>query len=232
MKKVNHSKSKRFQEAEKLIDTKKNYSLSEALELVKKTSTVKFDATIEVHINLGINPGKSDQQVRSSVALPHGSGKNVRVAVMASEADKQKAAKEAGADLIGDKELLEDIKRGQINFDILVATPESMKLLGPVAKILGPKGLMPNPKDGTVTPQVAEAVKGLKKGKVSFKNDDTGNLHAIIGKVSFETEKMVDNFNAVLESVKKAKPAGAKGRYIKSVSLASSMGPGVKVVIE
>jgi large subunit ribosomal protein L1 len=232
MKKVNHSKSKRFQEAEKLIDTKKNYSLSEALELVKKTSTVKFDATIEVHINLGINPGKSDQQVRSSVALPHGSGKNVRVAVMASEADKQKAAKEAGADLIGDKELLEDIKRGQINFDILVATPESMKLLGPVAKILGPKGLMPNPKDGTVTPQVAEAVKGLKKGKVSFKNDDTGNLHAIIGKVSFETEKLVDNFNAVLESVKKAKPAGAKGRYIKSVSLASSMGPGVKVVIE
>ena len=232
MKKVNHSKSKRFQEAEKLIDTKKNYSLSEALELVKKTSTVKFDATIEVHINLGINPGKSDQQVRSSVALPHGSGKNVRVAVMASEADKQKAAKEAGADLIGDKELLEDIKRGQINFDILVATPESIKLLGPVAKILGPKGLMPNPKDGTVTPQVAEAVKGLKKGKVSFKNDDTGNLHDIIGKVSFETEKLVDNFNAVLESVKKAKPAGAKGRYIKSVSLASSMGPGVKVVIE
>ncbi|MFA5029566.1 MAG: 50S ribosomal protein L1 [Patescibacteria group bacterium] len=229
MKKVDHPKSKRLKEVEKLIDFKKIYPLAEAIDLVKKTSTVKFDAGIEAHINLGINTKKSDQQVRSTVILPHGNGKVVKVAVVATSGDQQKAAKEAGADLIGEKDLIEDIQKGKLDFDILVATPDAMKMLGLVAKILGPKGLMPNPKDGTVAQNVGEAVANLKKGKVSFKNDDSGNLHVLIGKISFDNDKLTENFNALVESIRKAKPAGAKGSYIKSVSLCSSMGPGVKV---
>ena len=229
MKKVNHPSSKRFKEAQKKIDPRKVYPVAEAIELAKATSTVKFDATVEVHVKLGINPKKSDQQVRSSVALPYGTGKTIKVAVIADNGDQQKAAKTAGADLVGEADLIENIKKGKIDFDILVATPSAMRLLAPVAKVLGPKGLMPNPKDGTVTQNIAEAVTNLKKGKINFKNDDSANIHALIGKVSFDKEKLIANFSAFLDGVLKAKPSSAKGNYIKNVTLSTSMGPGIKV---
>ena len=229
MKKVNHPASKRFKEAQKKIDPRKVYSINEAIELAKATSTVKFDATVEVHIKLGINPKKSDQQIRSSVSLPYGTGKTIKVAVIADNSDQQKAAKGAGADLIGETDLIENIKKGKIDFDILVATPSTMRLLAPVVKILGPKGLMPNPKDGTVTQNIAEAVTNLKKGKINFKNDDSANIHALIGKISFDKEKLIANFSAFLDGVLKAKPSSAKGNYIKNVTLSTSMGPGLKV---
>ncbi|MEK7652938.1 MAG: 50S ribosomal protein L1 [Patescibacteria group bacterium] len=229
MKKVDQPKSKRFVAAKKSVDPKKSYPIAEAIELAKKTSTVKFDATIEAHFRLGIDTKKSDQQVRSSVALPHGTGKTVRVAVIAADGDQQKSAKAAGADLVGEKDLVEEIKGGKINFDILVATPDGMKLLAPVAKILGPKGLMPNPKDGTVSANVGDVVAKLKKGKINFKNDDSGIIHTIIGKTSFETQKLVENFQTILEGVTRAKPSSAKGAYIKNITIASSMGPGIRV---
>lgn len=229
MKKVNHSASKRFKEAQKKIDPKQTYSLAEAMELAKTTSTVKFDAGVEVHVKLGINPKKSDQQIRSSVSLPHGTGKTVRVAVVTDNSDQQKAAKSAGADIVGDADFIEEIKKGKIDFDVLVATPSTMRILSPVAKILGPKGLMPNPKDGTVTQNIAEAVANLKKGKVGFKNDDSGNLHVMIGRASFDKEKLMENFSALMDAVTKVKPSGAKGNYIKSVNLSTTMGPGIKI---
>lgn len=229
MKKVDHKPSKRFKEADSLIDKKKVYSIEEAVELAKKSSTIKFDAAVEVHVRLNINTKKTDQQVRSTVVLPNGSGKTVRVAVISTSGDQQKAAKAAGADSIGENDIIDEIKAGKINFDVLVATPEAMKLLAPIAKILGPKGLMPNPKDGTVSGNAAEAVANLKKGKVGYKNDDSGNIHSIIGKASFDGIKLAENFKAFLDSVLKAKPTGVKGSYIKSISLSTSMGPGIKV---
>lgn len=229
MKRVEHKPSKRFLEAKSLVDKDKAYSIVEAIELVKKTSTVKFDAGLEVHLKLGINPKKTDQQVRASASLPNGTGKSVRVAVISTNGDQIKAGKTAGAEIAGEQDLIDEIKAGKINFDALVATPEAMKLLTPIAKILGPKGLMPNPKDGTVTGNVAEAVTNLKKGKVSYKNDDSGNLHVMIGKLSFENDKLIENFQALIESVTKAKPAAAKGTFIKNVAIASSMGPGIKI---
>lgn len=231
MKKVNHPESKRFKETKKKIDQEKTHSIDEAIKLAKETATVKFDSGVEVHIKLNINPKKTDQQIRSSVTLPHGNGKKVKIAVIAAEGDQQKNAKAAGADLIGEKDLIENIKKGQTDFDILVATPDAMKLLGPVAKILGPKGLMPNPKDGTVTNNVGEAVSALKKGKISYKNDDSANVHVMIGKVSFEDAKLAENFFAFVENVKKAKPSGIKGNYIKNITIATSMGPSIKVEI-
>lgn len=229
MKKVEHKPSKRFLDAKALVEKDKAYPIAEAVALAKKTSTVKFDAGLEVHLNLGINPKKTDQQVRASVSLPNGTGKSVRVAVVSTNGDQIKAGKAAGAEVAGDQELIDQIKAGKIDFDVLVATPEAMKLLAPIAKILGPKGLMPNPKDGTVAANISEAVTNLKKGKVSYKNDDSGNLHVMIGKLSFEDEKLIENFKALLESVNKAKPAAAKGTYIKNVAIASSMGPGIKI---
>lgn len=229
MKKVNHGTSKRFKEVQKKVDPKQTYSVNEAMELAKATSTVKFDAGVEIHIKLGINPKKSDQQVRSSVALPNGTGKTVRIAVVTDNSDQQKAAKAAGADIVGEADLIEEIKKGKIEFDVLVATPATMRILAPVAKVLGPKGLMPNPKDGTVTQNIAEAVTNLKKGKVSFKNDDSGNLHVMIGKVSFEKEKLLENFSALMDAINKAKPSSAKGNYIKNVNLSTTMGPGIKI---
>ncbi|MEI6288257.1 MAG: 50S ribosomal protein L1 [bacterium] len=231
MKKVIHKKSKRMKQASEMVDKSKTYSLAEASELIKKTSTVKFDAAVDVHLSLGIDTKKSDQQVRGTVTLPHGNGKTIRIAAVALNADQQKAAKDAGADLVGEKELVEEIKGGKINFDILVATPEAMKILTPIAKVLGPKGLMPNPKDGTVAQNIGEAVANLKKGKVSFKNDNTGNLHIMIGRASFDAVKLAENIKAVIDAIQKAKPATAKGSYIKNVSIASSMGPGIKVSI-
>lgn len=231
MKKVEHKPSKRFLEAKSLVEKDKSYPIAEAVELAKKTSTVKFDAGLEVHVKLGINPKKTDQQVRASVSLPNGTGKSVRVAVISTNGDQIKAGKAAGAEVAGEQDLIDEIKAGKINFDVLVATPEAMKLLAPIAKVLGPKGLMPNPKDGTVTGNVAEAVANLKKGKVSYKNDDSGNLHVMIGKLSFEDGKLVENFQALMDSITKAKPAAAKGTFIKNVSVASSMGPGIKIAL-
>ncbi|NCN07221.1 50S ribosomal protein L1 [Candidatus Falkowbacteria bacterium] len=229
MKKVTHSTSKRFKEVLKKIDPKQTYKIDEAMELAKATSTVKFDAGVEVHVNLGINPKKSDQQIRSSVSLPNGTGKTVKVAVISDDSEQLKIAKEAGADVVGEADLIEEIKKGKVEFDVLVTTPSTMRILAPVAKILGPKGLMPNPKDGTVTQNIAEAVGNLKKGKVGFKNDDSGNLHVMIGKVSFDKAKLVENFSALMDSIIKAKPSGAKGNYIKSISLSTTMGPGIKI---
>lgn len=214
-----------------MVEKDKSYPIAEAVELAKKTSTVKFDAGLEVHVKLGINPKKTDQQVRASVSLPNGTGKSVKVAVVSTNGDQIKAGKAAGAEVAGEQDLIDEIKAGKINFDVLVATPEVMKLLAPIAKVLGPKGLMPNPKDGTVTGNVAEAVANLKKGKVSYKNDDSGNLHVMIGKLSFEDGKLVENFQALMDSITKAKPAAAKGTFIKNVSVASSMGPGIKIAL-
>lgn len=219
----------RWQKVAKLVEPTKLYPITEAMELVKKTSNVKFDASVEVHLKLGIDASKSEQQVRGTIALPFGLGKSKKIAVISSSLDKLNDAKTAGAEITGGPEIISQIKEGKINFEVLVATPEMMKDLAPIAKILGPKGLMPNPKNDTVTQNIKEVVTQLAKGRADFKNDDTGNVHQIIGKVSFPTENLLANFNALLEAVKKAKPASAKGVYLQAVTISSSMGPGIKV---
>lgn len=212
-----------------LFDNSKSYSISEAIELVKKANKAKFDASFEVHFRLGIDPKKGDQQVRGAVSLPHGTGKTVKVAAFVSPAN-EKAVKEAGADFVGGDELIAEIKKTEkTDFQVAVAEPEMMKNLALIAKILGTRGLMPSPKNDTVTQNPAKAVEELKKGKISFKNDDTSNIHAVIGKISFDTDKLVQNFNVFLETIRKAKPNSAKGVYIKNASINSTMGPGVKV---
>ena len=224
-------RSKRFQEAQKLIDSAKRYSVSEAVELVKKTSTVKFDAGIEVHMRLGIDPKKADQVVRGSVSLPHGTGKAKRVAVFAEGKDAE-AAKKAGAAVVGAEDLIKEIKtKSVIDFDIAVAHPSMMKHLGQIAKILGPKGLMPNPKNETVAADVARAVKELQGGKVAFRNDETSNLHQLIGRASFEVKQLEENLQAFLDAVNRVKPSGAKGIFILSATLTSSMGPPIPLAV-
>lgn len=214
-----------------LFDRNKVYTLAEAIEIAKKSSTVKFDASIEVHFRLGINPKKGDQQVRGAVSLPNGTGKTVKVAAFVTS-DKEKEVKDAGADYVGGEELIEEIKKSEkTDFQVAVATPDMMKSLASIAKILGTRGLMPSPKNDTVTLNPAKAVMELKKGKISFKNDDTGNLHAVIGRVSFDSAKLIENYQTLLDTVKKAKPPTAKGSYLKNVSVCSSMGPGIKVTI-
>lgn len=213
------------------FDKQTVYPLDQALELTKKLSKTKFDASVEVHIRLGIDPKKGDQQVRSAVSLPHGTGKSVRVAAFVSD-DKAKACKEAGADLVGADDLIEEIKKTEkTDFEVAVAEPAMMKNLAQIAKILGTRGLMPSPKNETVTPNPAKAVEELKKGKVSFKNDDTANVHVLIGKVSFDVKKLQENFNTLVDAIKKIKPAKAKGSYIRGIVISSSMGPGVKVQV-
>lgn len=222
--------SKRYKASQSLIDSSKNYPIGEeAIELVKKTANTKFDASVEVHIRLGIDPKKADQLVRGSVTLPHGTGKKKRIAVFAEGKD-QEAAKKAGAEIVGSEELIKEIKTsGKCDFEIALATPEMMKKLGQIAKILGPKGLMPNPKNETIAKDVAQSVKELSGGKVTFRNDDSGNIHQMLGKASFETKKLLENFNVFFEAVKRAKPAAAKGVYIQNISLSSTMGPGIQV---
>jgi len=223
--------SKRLKEAKAKIDKEKNYPIDEAVKLIKETSKVKFDASVEVHANLGIDPKKGDQIVRNSVVLPNGTGKTVRVAVFVPEA-KAKDAKAAGADLVGGEDLIETIKKtGKTDFDIAVTVPEMMPKLAVIAKVLGQKGLMPNPKTGTIGPDVAKMVGELKKGKVSYKNDTTSNIHMTIGKISFEDKQLIENFEVFLESLKKSKPQGLKGTFIKSLHLSSSMGPSIKLSI-
>jgi len=216
-------------EVRQLVDKTKTYVLTEALELVKKTSVTKFDASVEVHLRLGIDPRKGDQQIRGAVSLPHGTGKTVKVAAFVSP-ENEAAVKEAGADLVGGDELIEEIRKTEkTDFQVAVAEPALMRNLAVISKILGTRGLMPSPKNETVTTDPAKAVTELKKGKVSFKNDDTANLHVAIGKVSFNAEQLADNFQALMETIKKSKPSAAKGTYIKSVTICSSKGPGIRV---
>lgn len=222
--------SKRMNDLKTKVDANKVYSLDDALALVKSTSTVKFDASVEVHARLGIDVGKSDQQIRATVALPHGTGKKTVIAAFVG-ANDEKAATDAGADFVYSETEIKGFQSGatKIEFDIAVATPEMMPKLAIAAKVLGPKGLMPNPKTGTVDKDVAKMVTELKKGKVAFKNDDTGNVHASIGKVSFDTAKLKENYESLVEALKKAKPSSSKGTYLKALYLTSSMGPSIKV---
>jgi len=213
------------------FDKAKIYPIEEAIDLTKKLSKTKFDATVEVHIRLGIDPRKGEQQVRAAVSLPHGTGKTIKVAAFVSP-DKEKEVKEAGADLVGGDSLIAEIKRTEkTDFQVAVAEPGMMKNLSQIAKILGTRGLMPSPKNETVTPNPAKAVAELKKGKVSFKNDDTGNIHVAIGKISFESQKLIENFQTLYTAIKKAKPSSTKGVYVKNINLSSTMGPGIKVIL-
>lgn len=210
------------------VDRNNRYDLAEGLTLAKETSNVKFDASLELHFNLGVDPRQADQMVRASVVLPHGTGKSIRIAVVADEAGAAEA-KKAGADLAGGEELIAKIAKGEMNFDKLIATPAMMPALGKLAKVLGPKGLMPNPKSGSVTADVATAVSEAKAGKVEFRIDKQAIVHQIIGKVSFSDEQLLENAKEIVNAIMKAKPSAAKGTYVKAISVASSMGPGVKL---
>jgi large subunit ribosomal protein L1 len=221
-------KSRRYREALELFDRRRLYHPREAVSIIKKMPGSRFDETVEVAFRLGVDPRKADQMVRGTVNLPHGTGKEVRVVVIA-EGDKAREAEEAGADHVGSAELLEKIKGGWFDFDAMIATPDMMSQVGKLGKLLGPRGLMPNPKAGTVTFDVAKAVKDIKAGKVEYRVDRQGNLHLVLGKKSFDERKLLENYVAVLEEVIRAKPASAKGRYLKSITLSTSMGPGVKV---
>jgi large subunit ribosomal protein L1 len=221
-------KGKKYQEAAKLIDRETVYDATEAIELVKKAATAKFDETVEVAARLGVDPKKADQQIRGAVVLPHGTGKTQRVLVFA-KGEKAKEAEAAGADHVGEEDLVNKISQGWFDFDVVVATPDMMAQVGKLGRVLGPKGLMPNPKTGTVTFDVAKAVKEIKAGKIEYRVDKQGNIHVPIGKISFESDKLADNFKTIMDTLIKAKPAAAKGTYIRNVAISSTMGPGVKV---
>lgn len=221
-------KSKRFNEAAGLIEKGKAYSIEEAIELVKKTSTVKFDAAIDVAFNLGLNTKHADQQLRGALVLPNGTGKTKKVLVV-TEGEKAQEARDAGADVVGGKEILEEIQKGWLDFEVMIATPDMMAQLGRLGRVLGPKGLMPNPKTGTVTMDIANAVKETKAGKVTYRTDKEGNVHLTFGRASFENDKLVENFNTIMDLIVKSKPSAAKGVYIKNIAISSTMGPSVKV---
>lgn len=222
---------KNYRTAAELVDKTKLYEIEEAIELAKNTSKVKFDASVELHVNLGVDPRQADQMVRSMVVLPAGTGKKLKVAVIAG-ADKLEEAKKAGADLVSDGDLIDKIAKGEIKFDTLIATPDMMPKLSKAAKVLGPRGLMPNPKSGTVTPNVAQAVEQAKAGRVEFRIDKQAIVHMAIGKVSFKEDKLVENAKAAIDAIMKAKPSAAKGTYVKAMSLTTSMGPGIKLDIQ
>lgn len=219
---------KKYAEAFKLVEKDKFYDPEEAIELAKKTASAKFDETVEVAFRLGVDPKHADQQVRGAVVLPHGTGKTKRVLVFA-KGEKAKEAEVAGADIVGAEELVTKIQGGWADFDVAVATPDMMGLVGRLGKILGPKGLMPNPKVGTVTLDVTRAINEIKAGKIEYRTDKAGNIHAPIGKVSFESEKLLQNFRTLVDILLKVKPAAAKGQYMRSITLSTTMGPGVKV---
>jgi large subunit ribosomal protein L1 len=221
-------RSKALNAAAEKIDRDRLYAPLEAIRLAKETSTSKFDGTVEVAMRLGVDPRKADQMVRSTVNLPHGTGKTARVLVFAT-GDRAAAALAAGADIVGADELIDEVAKGRLDFDAVVSTPDLMGKVGRLGRVLGPRGLMPNPKTGTVTPDVAKAVTEIKGGKIEFRVDKHSNLHLIIGKVSYDTEKLVENYAAALDEVLRAKPSASKGRYIKKIALSTTIGPGIQV---
>ena len=220
--------SKRFKSLRELVDKEKIYGLDEAINLVKKTATAGFKESVDVSVQLGIDAKKSDQNVRGALVLPEGSGKKVRVAVFA-QGEKAEEAKSAGADIVGLEDLAAEIKGGKLDFDTLVATPDTMRIVGSLGQILGPRGLMPNPKVGTVTPDVKKAVSDAKSGQIQFRTDKGGIVHCSIGKSEFEAEKLKNNFKALVEGLNKAKPAASKGVYLKKIAMSTTMGPGIRV---
>jgi len=219
---------KKYADATKRYDREQLHTVSEALELIKRLAAAKFDETIELAVRLGVDPRKADQMVRGTVALPAGTGKDVRVAVFAA-GDAAAAAREAGADLVGTDDLAAQVEAGKLDFDVAIATPDLMPLVGRLGRVLGPRGLMPNPKTGTVTLDVGRAVTEFKGGKVEYRTDRYGNIHVPVGRASFSAESLETNFRAVLEELQRAKPASSKGRYLKRITVSSTMGPGVKV---
>ena len=221
---------KKYQDACKLIEDGKLYSAEEAMELVKKTATKKFDETIELHVRLGVDPKYADQQVRGAMVLPHGTGKSKRVLVFA-KGEKVKEAEEAGADFVGSDEIVQKIQGGWLDFDVAVAPPDMMGTVGRLGKILGPRGLMPNPKLGTVTMDLSKAIGEIKAGKVEYRTDKAGNVHCLIGKASFDALKLKENFQALIDTLNRVKPAAAKGQYIRSITVAAAMGPGIPIVL-
>lgn len=222
-------RSKRFNEAASLIEKSKAYSIEEAVALVKKTSNLKFDAGVDVVFKLGLDVRHADQQLRGAVVLPHGTGKSKKVLVVTKGA-KLEEAKAAGADVVGSEEILAEIQKGWLDFEVMIATPDMMAQLGKLGRILGPKGLMPNPKTGTVTMDIAKAVQETKAGKVTYRTDKNGNVHMPIGRVSFDEEKLVENFKTVYDLMARSKPSSAKGVYMKNIVISSTMGPSIKVV--
>ncbi|SET72873.1 LSU ribosomal protein L1P [Oceanobacillus limi] len=221
-------RGKNYQEAAKLVDRSKAYDIKEAVTLLKETAKAKFDETVEVAFRLGVDPKKADQQIRGAMVLPHGTGKTQRVLVFA-KGDKVKEAEAAGADYVGDQELINKINQGWFEFDVIVATPDMMAEVGKLGRVLGPKGLMPNPKTGTVTFEVEKAVQEIKAGKVEYRVDKQSNIHVPIGKISFDNEKLVENFEALADTIVKAKPQASKGTYLRNISVTSTMGPGIKI---
>ena len=225
-------KSKRHVANLEKVEKNKLYTIEDAVKLVKETSNSKFDATVEVAMNLNLDVKKADQQLRGAVVLPHGTGKSKKILVL-TKGEGAKVAKELGADYVGDVDMITKIeKENWFDFDVIIATPDMMPMLGKIGKLLGPKGLMPNPKTGTVTMDVAKAVEDIKKGKVEYRVDKEGNINLMIGKVSFEDEKLVDNFNAIFQTISRARPAAVKGAYIKNLVISTTMGPSIKVAIE
>ncbi len=222
-------RSKKYRAAQEKVQHDKIYTLEEACKLLTETSTTKFDSTVEVHFNLNIDPKYPDQQIRTTVSLPHGSGKTKKIAAFVSD-DQVDAAKKAGADIAGSDDLIEKVaKENFTDFDVAIATPESMRKMAKIGKILGTKGLMPNPKSGTVTTDIVATIQEIKKGRVEFRNDPQGNVHVVGGKVSFGTDKLIENVRAVIDAIKNARPTGVKAIYINSVTLTSTMGPGIKL---
>ncbi|WP_067934913.1 50S ribosomal protein L1 [Alicyclobacillus kakegawensis] len=224
-------KSKRFQEAVKRVDRTQEYDPREAIELLKQVATAKFDETVEAAVRLGVDPKKQDQQIRGAVVLPHGTGKTARVLVFA-KGEKAKEAQAAGADFVGDDDLIQRVSQGWMDFDVVVATPDMMGSVGRLGRILGPKGLMPNPKTGTVTFDVARAVQEIKAGKIEYRLDKAGNIHVPIGKVSFDVEQLLGNLRTLVDALQKAKPAASKGQYFRNLSVSSTMGPGIRVSVQ
>lgn len=221
-------RGKRYLDAAKQVDKLREYSLLEATGLAKSTSTVKFDATVEVAFRLNLDPRKTEQNLRGAIVLPHGTGKVSRIVVIA-QGEKAKEAKDAGADFVGDADIIDKISKGWFEFDVIVATPDMMGQLGRLGRVLGPKGLMPNPKTGTVTLDVANAVKEIKEGKIEYRTDKVGNIHASVGKVSFTAEQLAENIHTLYERMIQLRPATVKGTYMKNVTVSSSMGPGIKI---
>ena len=220
--------SKRHKENREVVDSEARYELSQAITILQDSKKTKFEESVDVAINLGIDPKQSDQNVRGSAALPNGTGKTLKIAVFA-EGDESADAKESGADKIGMDDLAEEVKSGKMDFDMVIATPSSMKLVGQLGQILGPKGLMPNPKDGTVTKNVKDAVTNAKRGQAMYRNDKAGIIHCSIGKVGFKGEQIEENFNALLDDIKKSRPSSMKGIFIKAITMSSTMGPGIKI---